>query len=119
MDYFFVMLFAGLSAGFVLVGLGFSRLVAPHHPGLIKDMPYECGEQPIGQAWVQYNVGYYLFGLLFLVFDVEAAFLYPWATCFRQLGPGAWTAFLEVIAFVAVLVVVLVYAWKKGVLEWV
>ena len=115
MDYFFVLLFAALSAGFVLAGLGFSRLVAPHHPGLIKDMAYECGEQPIGQAWVQYNVGYYLFGLLFLVFDVEAAFLYPWAVIVREVGVAG---LIEVGIFLIVLIAGLVYAWKKGALEW-
>lgn len=116
MDYFFVLLFVGLSAGFVLGGLGFSRLLAPHNPGAIKNSPYECGEQPIGQAWIQFNVGYYLFGLLFLVFDVEAAFLYPWAVAFRSMGI---TGFVETLIFLAVLILGLLYAWKKGALEWV
>ncbi len=116
MDYFFVFLFTGLSAAFVVGGLAFSRLIAPHNPGAIKNSPYECGEQPIGQAWIQFNVGYYLFGLLFLVFDVEAAFLYPWAVAFKTVG---LTGFVEALIFLLVLILGLAYAWKKGALEWV
>ena len=116
MDYFLVLLFIVLSAAFVLGGLGASRLFAPRKAGGIKDTPYECGEQPIGQVWIQFNVGYYLFGLLFLIFDVEAAFLYPWAVAFRTLG---LTGLVEAGIFLAVLIVGLVYAWRKGALEWV
>ena len=116
MDYFLIVMLAGLSALFVAGGLVTSRLVAPHHPGAVKNSPYECGELPIGQAWIQYNVGYYLFGLLFLVFDVEAAFLYPWAVAFRQVGMAG---FIEIVIFLMVLIVGLAYAWRKGVLEWV
>jgi NADH:ubiquinone oxidoreductase subunit 3 (subunit A) len=116
MDYFFVLLFICLSALFVLGGLAFSYLVAPHRPGGIKNRPYECGERPIGQAWIQFNVGYYLFGLLFLVFDVEAAFLYPWAVVFRSVGLAG---FIEAGIFLLILIAGLAYAWKKGALEWV
>jgi NADH:ubiquinone oxidoreductase subunit 3 (subunit A) len=116
MDYFLVLLFVGLSAFFVLGGLGFSYLIAPHKPGRIKNTPYECGEQPIGGAWIQFNVGYYLFGLLFLVFDVEAAFLYPWAVAFRDVG---LVGLVEALIFLLVLIIGLVYAWKKSALEWV
>ncbi|MCX5655909.1 MAG: NADH-quinone oxidoreductase subunit A [Planctomycetota bacterium] len=116
MDYFLVLLFVGLSAAFVLGGLGFAYLIAPHKPGRIKNTPYECGEQQIGGAWIQFNVGYYLFGLLFLVFDVEAAFLYPWAVAFRDVG---LVGLVEALIFLLVLIVGLVYAWKKSALEWV
>lgn len=116
MDYFFVFLFAGLAVALVGGGLLFSRLLAPHRPGGIKGTPYECGEQTVGSSWVHFNVGYYLFALLFLVFDVEAAFLFPWAVVFREMG---LLGFIEVLIFVAVLLVALVYSWKKGVLEWV
>lgn len=116
MDYFFVMLFIGLSAVFVLGGLGFSYLVAPHHPNKVKNSPYECGEKPLGNAWIQFNVGYYLFALLFLVFDVESAFLYPWAVVLREVGV---TGLIEIGIFILVLVLGLIYAWKKGALEWV
>jgi NADH:ubiquinone oxidoreductase subunit 3 (subunit A) len=116
MEYFFILLFLILSVAFVLGGLGTSLLIAPHRPGRIKNTPYECGEQPIGRAWIQFNVGYYLFGLLFLVFDVEAAFLYPWAVTLREVGVAG---LIEAGIFLAILVVGLAYAWKKGVLEWV
>ena len=116
MDYFLVLLTAGLSVALVGGGLLVSRLLAPHRPGSAKNAPYECGEQAIGNAWAQFNVGYYLFALLFLVFDVEAAFLFPWAVVFRELG---LIGLIEVAIFVAVLFLALIYAWKKGVLEWV
>jgi len=116
MDYFFVLLLAALGVAFVFGGLATARLIAPHRPVRIKNSPYECGEQPIGQAWIQFNVGYYLFGLLFLVFDVEAAFLYPWAVALRDLGTAG---FIEAAVFLVVLIAGLAYAWKKSALEWV
>ena len=115
MDYFFVLLFAGLAVLFVLGGLILSYLIAQHRPNRIKNTPYECGEIPLGSAWIQFNVGYYLFALLFLIFDVEAAFLYPWAVVLRVIGfPGL----IEVGVFLMILILGLVYAWKKGALEW-
>lgn len=116
MEYFFLLLFTGLAAILVGAGLLASYLVAPHRPNALKNSPYECGEPTLGQSWVQFNVGYYLFGLLFLVFDVEAAFLYPWAVVFRQVG---LSGLVEMGIFLLVLIVGLIYAWRKGVLEWV
>ncbi|RMH11799.1 MAG: NAD(P)H-quinone oxidoreductase subunit 3 [Gammaproteobacteria bacterium] len=116
MSYFFVFLFALLAGFFVAGGLLASRLIAPHQVGKIKNKPYECGEIPVGPAWIQFNVGYYLLGLLFLVFDVEAAFLFPWAVAFREVG---LVGFIEVLIFIIVLIIGLVYAWRKGALEWV
>ena len=116
MDYFIVLLFVGLTVVFVLGGLGASFLIAPHHPGKVKNSPYECGEKSIGSAWIQFNVGYYLFALLFLVFDVEVAFLYPWAIVIREVGVAG---LVEAGIFILVLLAALVYAWRKGVLEWV
>lgn len=116
MDYFFVLLFIALAAVFVGGGLLFSRLVAVHRPNKLKCLSYECGEKPVGQAWVQFNVGYYLFALLFLIFDVEATFLYPWAVVFREVGVAG---LIEIGIFLLVLILGLVYAWRKGALEWV
>ncbi len=116
MDFFLVLLFAGLTGVFVLGGLGASFLIAPHHPGKIKNSPYECGEKSIGSAWIQFNVGYYLFALLFLVFDVEAAFLYPWASVLREVGVAG---LIETGILILILLAALVYAWRKGVLGWV
>jgi NADH-quinone oxidoreductase subunit A len=116
MEYFFILLFIGLAAVFVGGGLLFSRLVAPHRPNKLKGLPYECGEEPVGHAWVQFNVGYYLFALLFLVFDVEAAFLYPWAVVLKIVGVAG---LVEIGIFLLVLILGLAYAWRKGALEWV
>ncbi len=116
MEYLFIFFFAVLAIVFVLAGMGIVHLVAPIHPHRIKNSPYECGEKTIGDSWVQFNVGYYLFGLIFLVFDVEAAFLFPWAVAFRDLGV---IGFVEAGVFIVILIVALIYAWKKGALEWV
>ena len=116
MDYFLALLFIGLAGLMVLGGLGVSRLLAPHHPSPIKNAPYECGEQTIGSSWVQFNVGFYLFALMFLIFDVEAAFLYPWAVVLREFGV---VGLIEVGIFAFILLVGLIYAWRKGALEWV
>ena len=116
MDFFVVLLFVGLTAVFVGGGLVASFLLAPHKPDKIKNAPYECGEKTIGSSWIQFNVGYYLFALLFLAFDVEAAFLFPWAVVLREVGVAG---LIEAGIFILVLLAGLVYAWRKGVLEWV
>ena len=77
---------------------------------------YECGEEPVGNAWIQFNIRFYVFALIFIVFDVEAVFLLPWATVFRSLG---MLAYLEGLVFIAILVVALAYVWRKGDLAWV
>lgn len=84
-------------------------------PNPIKNATYECGLQTIGPTWVQFNFRYYLFALIFVIFDVETVFLYPWAVAYRQLD---WFTMVEVLIFVAILVVGLAYAWKKRALEW-
>jgi NADH:ubiquinone oxidoreductase subunit 3 (subunit A) len=78
-------------------------------------MTYESGVVPFGQAWAQFNVRYYLFGLIFVIFDVEVIYLYPWAIVFRQLGKFA---FVEMLIFLVILMIGLAYAWRKGALEW-
>lgn len=116
MDFFLVFCVAIVATSMFFGSLFFSRLLAPHRPNARKNAPYECGEKQIGPAWVNFNVGYYLFALLFLVFDVEAAFLYPWAVVVREAGV---VGLIEVGIFVFILVLGLVYAWRKGALEWV
>jgi NADH-quinone oxidoreductase subunit A len=115
MDYLFVFLFVCLGVAMVLGGIFTSYLLAPRNPTEVKQSPYECGEATIGSSSINFNVAYYLFAILFLVFDVEAAFLFPWAVVLREVG---FIGLIEVVMFVLVLVVGLVYAWKKGVLEW-
>ncbi len=114
-DYFTFALYAGLVL--VLVGgtLGLNRLVRPRLDKDEKLTTYECGVDPIGGGWTQSTVRYYIFALLFVIFDVEAVFLFPWATVFEQIGIFA---FVEMMVFIAILGLGLVYAWKKKVLEW-
>ena len=93
-----------------------SWLLGPKKPDAIKRSTYECGIETVGDTWVQFKAQYYIFGLVFLVFDVETVFLYPWAAAYNQL-----TLFmvLEAVLFILILVAGLLYAWRKGALEWV
>jgi len=81
-----------------------------------KGEPYECGIPTSGKTWIQFNVGYYLFALVFLIFDVELVFLYPWAVVAKQVG---WLAFIEIVIFFFILFTGFVYAHKKGALKWI
>ncbi len=94
--------------------LGLLRL-RPQAPDPIKEDTYECGVETEGTAWVQFNFRYYYFALLFVIFDVEAVFLYPWAVSFERV---AVAGFVEVVTFVVILLIGLVYAWRKNALEW-
>jgi NADH-quinone oxidoreductase subunit A len=115
--YVYVGLFILLVAGFVATTLAFARLIAPSRKGSqMKGQNYETGETPVTDPWRPFPVRYYVFALLFLIFDVEAAFLYPWAVIYRSLG---LYGFVEMVIFVLVLGVGLAYAWKKGALKWV
>jgi len=103
--------------GAFLVGfaLTFAFFVAPRSSNLQKAEPYECGIPTEGLTWLQFNVGYYLFAIIFLVFDVESVFIFPWAVVMKELG---MVAFIEIIIFFFVLGLGLLYAWKKGALKW-
>jgi NADH-quinone oxidoreductase subunit A len=106
------------SAAFVLVGgtLSLSRLVRPSKPNADKLTAYESGVDPVGSGWSQSQIRYYLFALLFVMFDVEAVFLFPWALRLEQFGVFG---LVEMGVFVLILLLGLVYAWRKGVLRWV
>lgn len=106
-----------LLAGIVLVaGANFlSNLISPKSDNTQKREPYESGMQTIGPTWVQFKVGYYLYAILFLVFDVEVAFLFPWAVVFKEVGT---VALVEIVIFLFILGLGLLYAWKKGALKW-
>lgn len=108
--------------GFLLVcslvpalALSASKLLRPSGRSPERRITYESGMEPIGGAWIQFNIRYYMFALVFVIFDVETVFLYPWAVAFHLLG---LLAFVEALVFIAILVVALVYAWRKGALEW-
>jgi NADH:ubiquinone oxidoreductase subunit 3 (subunit A) len=110
-----------LSFLFVVVGLLAFTLVLwwairPSRFSEEKLTTYECGENPSGPAWIQFNIRFYVFALIFIIFDVEAVFLLPWAVVFRELG---LLAYVEGLVFIGVLVVALAYVWRKGDLEWV
>lgn len=96
-------------------GLVVAKLLSPAAAGAASRTTYESGNEPIGGAWIQFNIRYYMFALAFVIFDVETVFLYPWAVAFNQLG---LLAFIEALIFIAILVLGLVYAWRKGALEW-
>ncbi|HEY4797941.1 MAG TPA: NADH-quinone oxidoreductase subunit A [Bacteroidia bacterium] len=102
-------------AGFCAMGILISRFLAPSSVNSQKLEPYECGVVTEGNSLIQYNVGYYLFALIFLVFDVEIVFLFPWAVVLREVG---MVAFVEILLFVFILFLGLLYAWKAGALKW-
>ena len=114
-QYLFIGLLALVSVFMGVAPLIAARFLAPKKPGFSKQSAYECGVPSTGDSWVQYRVQYYIYALLFVVFDVEVVFIYPWALVWKGLGPAV---FLEMIVFVTILAVALIYAWKKGVLEW-
>lgn len=92
-----------------------AKLIGPRSYNPVKGQPFECGVPTRGSSWLPVNVGYYLFAILFLVFDIETVFLYPWAVVVKQLGIAA---LVSVAFFLLVLIFGLAYAWRKGVLEW-
>jgi NADH-quinone oxidoreductase subunit A len=109
----------------VLFTLTIGRLVSPKKPTKEKLSTYECGEEPVGSAWIQFNPRFYVIALVFLLFDVEMVFIFPWATVFGQAGLVAadprwgWFTLVEMLIFVGILLIGLLYAWKKGDLEWI
>ena len=104
-------------AGALLVIVAFTaaRLIAPSRPGREKMLTYECGIDPVGEGWSQSQIRYYVYGFLFVIFDVESVFLFPWARIFENLG---YQAVVEMAIFIGILGVGLLYAWRKGVLRW-
>ncbi len=115
--YVYVGLFILLVVGFVATTLALARLIAPSsRSSREQGKIYETGETSVTDPWRPFPVRYYVFALLFLIFDVEAAFLFPWAVIYRSLG---LYGFVEMVIFVLILAVGLAYAWKKGALEWV
>lgn len=98
-----------------IVSLGASKLLRPKGKSIERRSTYESGIEPFGNAWIQFNIRYYMFALVFVVFDVETVFLYPWAVAFHKLG---LLAFIEALIFIAILIIALAYAWRKGALEW-
>jgi len=118
-NYFPILLFliVGIAAGAapMLLGGVLSRLLGVHHPDSEKLSPYECGFEAFEDARMKFDVRYYLIAILFILFDLEIAFLFPWAVVLREIG---LFGLLSMIVFLAILVVGFIYEWKKGALEW-
>jgi NADH-quinone oxidoreductase subunit A len=110
-----ILLMIALGAGFGVVMVGLSSLLGPRKPTPEKLAPYECGMPPVGDARERQSVKFYLVAMIFLLFDIEVAFLYPWAMALRDLG---WSGFAQVVLFMALLLAGYAYVWRKGALDW-
>lgn len=115
-DFGTVFLFVIIGAVLLVAALLLAKLLSPSKPSKNKMDTYECGEEAEGSSWVQFNIRYYVIALIFIIFDVEVLFLFPWAVVFKELG---WLAFVEMAIFLIILIFGLVYVWKKGDLDWV
>lgn len=108
-----IMLVAGI--GFGVVSIVLSSLVGPRNPTPEKMAPYECGSPPVGDARERQSIKFYLIAMIFLLFDIEVAFLYPWAMALRDLS---WPGFFQILVFFAILLIGYIYIWRKGTLDW-
>ncbi len=119
-EYLSVLVFLVVGIGFAVVSLFMSRLIRRDNPSPEKLSTYECGEEPVGEAWTKFRAGFYIFTLIFVIFEVETIFLFPVVVqlaTFREQGMG-FLALMEILLFVTILLMGLVYAWKRGVLKW-
>ncbi|TAH32780.1 MAG: NADH-quinone oxidoreductase subunit A [Alphaproteobacteria bacterium] len=114
-DYYPIMIFLGIAVGLSAVILIASFFVAPHKPDSEKVSVYECGFEAFDNARHKFDVRFYLVSLLFIIFDLEVAFLFPWAITFKEIG---WFGFWSMMVFLGILTVGFIYEWKKGALEW-
>jgi len=114
-QWLFIGVFLLLAPLFAIIPLVIPRIIAPKKPNPIKLEAYECGVETVGDTWIQFRVQYYIFALVFLVFDVETVFLFPWAVTLNQLP---LFAVFEGILFIVILAAGLIYAWRNGALEW-
>jgi NADH-quinone oxidoreductase subunit A len=110
-----ILIMIALGAGFALISVVLSNLVGPRKPTPEKLAPYECGVPPVGDSRERQSVQFYLVAMIFLLFDIEIAFLYPWALALRDLG---WAGFFQVVLFMVLLLFGYIYVWRKGALNW-
>ncbi len=115
-NYLTVVIFVVAAVALLSLFLGIGSVLRPNRPSAQKYIPYESGVDPVGEGWSQSQIRYYVFALLFVMFDVEAVFIFPWATRLETYGGFG---LLEMFVFVLILLLGLVYAWRKGVLRWV
>jgi len=114
-QYAFLGIFLLVALALPVIGLILAWFLRPKKPNSIKNATYECGMETIGDTWVQFKAQYYIFALIFVVFDVEAVFIFPWAVAYNKLG---LYAFIEMVLFILILLGGLLYAWRKEALEW-
>ena len=114
-DYFPILVHLIIVVAVALAILALSAWVGVHRPSREKLSPYECGIQPVGDARERFSVSFYLVGMLFILFDVEAVFLYPWAVVYKTLH---WSGFTEMLIYIGILLAGYIYIWKKGALDW-
>ena len=114
-EYLPVLLFIAVAIAFAGGTIGLSSFIVPRRRNAVKNAPYECGVEPVGDARARFNIKFYLVAVLFILFDIEAVFLYPWAVTFRQLG---LYGLIEMVLFIVILFVGYVYLLKKRALEW-
>jgi NADH:ubiquinone oxidoreductase subunit 3 (subunit A) len=115
-DWLYIGVFMAVAAFLPAAAITLAGILGPRKPNKLKDTTYECGIETVGETWVQFKVQYYIFGLIFLIFDVETVFLFPWAVAYNQLtlfGVG------EAVLFILILLGGLIYAWRKGEPEWI
>ena len=120
-NYFPVLIFAIVGLAFGCVPLILGRILAPHRPDAEKTSAYECGFEPFEDARMKFDVRYYLIAIIFILFDLEIAFLVPWATIFKEIVAASSVktfGFIEMLVFIGILVIGYVYAWAKGALDW-
>lgn len=110
-----ILLFMIIGAVFVAIGIFASALIRPSNPNPLKLSTYECGEEAIGTPWIKFNIRFYVVALVFLLFEVEIVFLFPWAVVFKELG---FYSFISMAVFVIILLAGLAYVWAKGDLDW-
>jgi NADH-quinone oxidoreductase subunit A len=115
-NFVFIGLLLLLAIGFALAPLALVWILAPRKRSLSKGDTYECGVKTYGETWVRFRIQYYIYAIMFVVFDIETVFLYPWAVSYAGLGTFA---LVEMVVFLSILFVGLAYAWAKGVLRWV
>ncbi len=113
--YFPILIHAGVVGALAVAILALSAWVGVKRPSRAKLSPYECGIPPVGDARERFSVSFYLVGMLFILFDVEAVFLYPWAVVYKGLK---WFGFVEMFVYIAILLAGYIYIWKKGALDW-
>ena len=114
-EWLFIGVFLLVAPLFPAIAVFIPRLISPRKPNPVKVDTYECGLETVGESWIQFRVQYYIFALIFLVFDVEIVFLYPWAVAFDQLK---LFAVVEGVLFILILITGLIYVWRKGALKW-